>query len=166
MNSVSKFTIEPLSNKHDRSGFDCGVDDLNRFIKQYALQNQKKHFVRTYVCCAVSEIVGYYSLAFGSVHQEEAPLSLTQGMGKYQVPAIILGRLAIDKKYQGKGFGMALLKDAILRAKQAEQIGGLRVIIVHAKDANAQAFYIKYGFLTSQDDPFTLFFPIEFDPID
>jgi GNAT superfamily N-acetyltransferase len=84
-------------------------------------------------------------------------------MGKYQVPAIILGRLAIDKSYQGKGFGMALLKDAVLRAKQAEQIGGLRVIVVHAKDAAAQAFYSKYGFISAPDEPLTLFFPIEFD---
>jgi GNAT superfamily N-acetyltransferase len=157
------FVVEPLSNRHDRTGFDCGVEDLNRFLRQYGLQNQKKHFVRTYVCCTAIEIVGYYSLAFGAVNQEKAPESVTRGMGKYQVPAIILGRLAIDKKYQRKGFGAALLKDAILRAKQAEQIGGLRVIVVHAKDANAQAFYLQYGFIPSKGDPLTLFFPIEFD---
>lgn len=160
---MTNYAVEPLASKLDRNRFDCGVEDLNRFIRQYALQNQKKHFVRTYVCCNGAEIIGYYSLAFGSVNQENAPEAITRGMGRYQVPAIILGRLAIDKHHQGKGFGMALLKDAVLRAKQAEQIGGLRVIVVHAKDAVAQAFYLKYGFMSAPDEPLTLFFPIEFD---
>jgi len=155
--------VEVLSNKHDRNSFDCGIDDLNKFIKQYALQNQKKHFARTYVCCMGSQIVGYYTLSFGSVNRENAPDVLTRGMGKYQIPALVLGRLAIDIQYQGAGFGAALLKDAVLRAKQDEQIGGLRVIVVHAKDLAAQAFYMKYGFISSLDDPLTLFFPIEFD---
>jgi GNAT superfamily N-acetyltransferase len=159
---LSKFSIEPLSKEHNRTHFDCGAEDLNRFIREYALQNQKKHFVRSYVCCADVAIIGYYSLAFGSVNQENVPATLTRGMGKYQVPAIILGRLAVDKNYQGKGFGKALLKDAVLRAKQAEEIAGLRVIVVHAKDSAAQTFYNQYGFIVSVDDPLTLFFPIEF----
>lgn len=163
ISTLPKFIVEVLSNKHNRKAFDCGVDDLNKFIQQYALQNQKKHFARTYVCCNDSKIIGYYTLSFGSVSRESAPNILTQGMGRYQVPALILGRLAIDKEYQNAGFGMALLKDAVLRAKQAEQIGGLRAIVVHTKDATAQAFYAKYGFISSLDDPLTLFFPIEFD---
>lgn len=162
---MNNFIVAPLSKNYNREKFDCGVDDLNRFIKQYALQNQKKHFVRTYVCSKANDedIIGYYSLSFGSVNQEDAPEALTRGVGKYQVPAIILGRLAIDKSYQGKGFGKALLKDAILRAKQAEQIGGLRVMVVHAKDLDAQNFYTKYGFISSLGDPLTMFFPIEND---
>lgn len=160
---MSQFVVEPLSQKHDRNHFDCGVEDLNHFIKHYALQNQRKHFVRTYVCCNGDKIIGYYSLAFGSVNKENAPETLTRGMGKYQVPAIILGRLAIDKNYQKQGFGMALLKNAVLRAKQAEQIGGLRVIVVHSRDTAAQAFYAEYGFIAAPDMPLTLFFPIEFD---
>lgn len=113
------------------------------------------------MCCLDGKIVGYYALAYGSVNQEHVPKNLTRGMGRYQVPAIIIGRLAVDKNYQGQGFGKALLKDAVLRAKQAEEIGGLRVIVVHTKDEEAQQFYSKYGFIASIDNPLTLFFPIE-----
>ena len=158
---MAKPTVEPLSEHHDRTGFDCGVKALNRYLVEYALQNQTKRFVRNYVCCLDGKIVGYYALAYGSVNQEHVPKDLTRGMGKYQVPAIIIGRLAVDKNYQGHGFGKALLKDAVLRAKQAEEIGGLRVIVVHAKDEGAQQFYSKYGFIASLDNPLTLFFPIE-----
>ena len=163
MTKEDLYSIEPLSSNHERGDFDCGVEDLNRFLKQYAFQNQKKHFVRTYVGLHNGKIIGYYSLAFGAVKQDIVPESLTKGMGRYQLPAIILGRLAVHKDYQGKKIGIGLLKDAVLRAKQAEQIGGLRVIIVHAKDDDAKAFYMKYGFIEALDDPLTLLFPIEFE---
>ena len=163
MHKAGHFSIEPLSSAHERSDFDCGVEDLNRFLKQYAFQNQKKHFVRTYVGLHDRKIIGYYSLAFGAVKQDVVPESLTRGMGRYTLPAIILGRLAVHTDYQGQRIGLGLLKDAVLRAKQAEQIGGLRVIIVHAKDDSAKNFYMKYGFVEALDDPLTLLFPIEFD---
>lgn len=163
MNSTARLVVEPLSSGHEKSDFDCGSTDLNLFLKQFASQNQKKHLVRTYVCCRGKQVVGYYSLAFGSVNQDGAPEFMTRGIGRYQIPAMILGRLAIDTKEQGKGLGIALLKDAVLRTKQAAQIAGLRAIIVHAKDAKAQSFYIKYGFISSLNDPLTLFFPIEFE---
>lgn len=161
MNNTGVLVIEPLSPKHKRDDFDCGVEDLNRFLKQYALQNQKKHFVRTYVGLRGDKIIGYYSLAFGEVKQEVAPEVLARGMGKCRLPAIIIGRLAAHKDEQGKKIGIGLLKDAIQRAKQAEQIGGLRVIIVHAKDDAAKAFYMKHGFIESLNAPLTLLFPIE-----
>lgn len=153
--------IEPLSSQHKREDFDCGVEELNRFLKQFALQNQKKHFVRTYVGTDGDKIVGFYSLAFGEARRESAPEFMVKGAGRYKLPAIIIGRLAVAASEQGKGIGVGLLKDAVLRAKQAEEIGGLRVIIVHAKDDAAKAFYSKYGFIESLDDPMTLFFPIE-----
>jgi predicted GNAT family N-acyltransferase len=154
---VSQFEIEPLSDRHDRGSFDCGVEVLNRFLKQFAFQNQKKHFVRTYVCCSADNVIGYYSLTFGSMKQENVPSQLVRGMGKYEVPAIILGRLAIDKSHHGKRLGAELLRDAVTRAKQAELIAGLRMIIVHAKDSRIQEFYQKYGFLSLPDAPLQTF---------
>jgi predicted GNAT family N-acyltransferase len=159
---MPSFSIEPLSSAHKRDDFDCGVEDLNIFLKQYASQNQKKHFVRTYVGLKDSKIIGYYSLAFGEIRRESAPDFVIRGAGKYKVPAIIIGRLAVAKNEQGKKIGQGLLKDAILRSKKAEQIAGLRVIVVHAKDDNARMFYKKYGFIESKDDALTLVFPIEF----
>lgn len=163
MNEPRHFSIEPLLKEHNREEFDCGVDALNLFLRRYAFQNQKKHFVRTYVGLFKRKIIGYYSLAFGEVRQEITPELLIRGMGRYNVPAIILGRLAVHYDFQSQGIGVGLLKDAILRAKIAEQIAGLRVIIVHAKDERARAFYKKYGFIESLGDPLTLLLPIEND---
>ena len=132
------------------------------FLKQYALQNQKKHLVRTYVCCRGKAIVGYYSLAFGETGRESAPAVLTKGVGNYPVPTMILARLAVDVSKQGKGVGETLLKNAMMRTRQAAEIAGLRAVVVHAKDKGAQAFYAKYGFIGAKDDALTMFFPIEF----
>ena len=92
-----------LSSSHDRSQFDCGIAPLNVYLKQYALQNQRKGIVRNYVTCSGKEIVGYYSLVFGSVVQSVAPPSLAKGIGNYPIPVMILGRLAVDSRARGHG---------------------------------------------------------------
>jgi GNAT superfamily N-acetyltransferase len=162
MKNPSSPIIEVLSSAHDRSSFDCGVEVLNVFLKQFALQNQKKNIVRTYVCVKQQKIVGYYSLAFGEAKQESAPVILLRRAGKYPISTLVLARLAVDKSCQGQGIGSAILKDAMLRTKQACEIAGLRAIVVHAKDDKARAFYARYGFIESLDNPLILFFPTEF----
>jgi len=149
-----------LSKEHNRNSFDCGVFELNEYLKKYALQNQKKKSARTYVIIIDNKIVGYYSLAYGGVSSVDAPLILTKGLGKYPVPVIILARLAIDLSQKGKGLGAALLKDALLRTLQAADIAGLRAMLVHAKDNTAKAFYQKFGFLPSPTNEYHLFLPI------
>ena len=147
----------PLTKDHDRSSFDCGVAALNDYLKMYALQNQKKHAARTYVATRAKRIVGYYSLAYGSVSLEEAPQSVKSGLPRYPIPVILLARLAVDLTEQGGGLGAALLKDALLRTIQAAEIAGLRAILVHAKDDSAKRFYEKFGFEPSPIDAFHLF---------
>jgi GNAT superfamily N-acetyltransferase len=146
-----------LTKDHDRHFFDCGVAALNDYLKQYALQNQKKHAARTYVATRGNRIVGYYSLAYGSVSLEEAPPSVKSGLAKHPIPVILLARLAIDSTEQGRGLGAALLKDALLRTIQAAEIAGLRAMVVHAKDDSAKRFYKKFGFEASPIDTFHLF---------
>lgn len=159
---MSEFSpVVLLDSGHDRTQFDCGVEPLNVYLKQYALQNQKKGIVRNYVTCRGTRIVGYYSLAYGSVSQAEAPTALAKGIGKYPIPLMVLGRLAVDVREKGQGLGMALLKDAILRTLQAAEIAGLKAIFVQAKDQVAEQFYAKQGFLPSPGDPFHLFFPLD-----
>jgi GNAT superfamily N-acetyltransferase len=153
--------VVPLESSHDRTQFDCGVEPLNAYLKQYALQNQKKGIVRNYVTCRGSLVVGYYSLAYGSVAQADAPPVLTKGIGKYPIPLMILARLAVDVREKGRGLGKALLKDAVLRTLQAAEIAGLKAIFVQAKDQAAQQFYAKHGFLPSPGDPLHLFFPLD-----
>jgi GNAT superfamily N-acetyltransferase len=100
-------------------------------------------------------VVGYYSLAVGAVAHVEAPGRVRRNMPD-AVPAMVLGRLAIDKSYQGSGIGTGLLRDAVLRTIQAADIAGIRVILVHAISETAKRFYEKYGFISSPVDPMTV----------
>jgi GNAT superfamily N-acetyltransferase len=153
--------IALLESVHDRGQFDCGIDPLNVYLKQYALQNQKKGIVRNYVTCRGVRIVGYYSLAFGSAAQTDARPALTKGIGKYPVPLMLLARLAVDLAEKGQGLGKALLKNAVLRTLQAADIAGLKAILVQAKNSEARQFYEKHGFIPSPRDPLHLFFPLD-----
>ncbi len=149
-----------LTKNHDRSAFDCGVSALNEYLKLYALQNQRKNAARTYVATRGNCVVGYYSLAYGSVACDEAPPSVKAGLGKYPIPVILLARLAVDLTEKGQGLGAGLLKDALLRTLQAAEIAGLRAMLVHAKDDAAKAFYEKFGFEPSPIDAYHLFLRI------
>jgi GNAT superfamily N-acetyltransferase len=146
-----------LTKDHDRNSFDCGVAALNDYLKKYALQNQKKHAARTYVATRGNRIVGYYTLAYGSVSLEEAPQIVKAGLPRHPIPVILLARLAVGSSEQGHGLGAALLKDALLRTIQAAEIAGLRAILVHAKDDAAKRFYEKFGFEPSPIDVYHLF---------
>ena len=158
MPSAENLTPQVLLTKdHDRNSFDCGVPALNNYLQKYALQNQKKHAARTYVSTRGNQIVGYYSLAYGSVSLEEAPQSVRSGLPRHPIPVILLARLAVDSTEQGKGLGAALLKDALIRTIQAAEIAGLRAILVHAKDNSAKRFYEKFGFEPSPIDAYHLF---------
>jgi GNAT superfamily N-acetyltransferase len=149
-----------LARSHDRSAFDCGASALDEYLKQYALQNQRKHAARTYVATRGNRVVGYYTLAYGSVACDEAPPSVRAGLARYPIPVILLARLAVDVTERGKGLGAGLLKDALIRTLQAAEIAGLRAMLVHAKDDPAKAFYEKFGFEPSPIDGYHLFLKI------
>ena len=157
-NSLSNVSL--LTAQEDRTSFDCGVSALNIYLKQYALQNQKKDIVRNYVVTREKRVVGYYSLAYGSVSRSDMPLELSKGLPDYPVPIILLARLAIDLTEKGQGLGAALLKDAMLRTLQASEIAGLRALFVHAKDEGASQFYQKYAFIPSPANQLHLFLPL------
>src|SRR5437660_2991346 len=137
--SMSEYSpLAVLDSTHDRASFDCGIEALNIYLKQYALQNQKKGIVRNYVTCRGARVVGYYSLAYGSASQTHAPPSLRKGIGKYPIPVMILARLAVDLSEKSQGLGQALLQDAVLRTLQAAHIAGLKSISVQSKNAQAR----------------------------
>jgi GNAT superfamily N-acetyltransferase len=137
--------------------FDCGQAALNQFLQRYALVNQKANSAQTYVCCHGDVVVGFYSLAVGSVDPEAAPSRVMKGLARHPVPVMILARLAVDKEHQRKGLGQALLKDALLRTAQAADIAGIRCLLVHARDAAAQRWYESCEFEPSPTDPYHLF---------
>lgn len=137
--------------------FDCGHPALNHFLQRYALQSQKAGSAQTYVCVAQGRVVGFYSLVVGSVTTANAPDRISKGLARHPVPVMILARLAVDVEYQRKGLGRALLKDALLRTLQAADIAGIRAVLVHAKDAQARAWYASWDFEASVTDPYHLF---------
>ncbi len=150
-------TIEKLQRHHAVDAFDCGREDLNRFLRQYALPNQQSGGSQTYVGVVDDTVVGYYALAVGSVEQAIAPERVKKGLAKHAIPIMLLARLAVDLHWQKQGVGAALLKDATLRTLQAADIAGIRALVVHAKDEGAKQFYERFDFLPSPSDPLHLF---------
>jgi GNAT superfamily N-acetyltransferase len=147
----------PLGGLHVTEPFECGTEPLNIYLKRYACQNQRRGGSRTYVITDLSSrVVGYYTLAVGSIEHAKAPLAIRKGLGQYPIPVIVLARLAIDKSVQGQGFGSALLKDALKRTLNVSREVGVRAVLVHAKGQEAAKWYKKYGFIESPTDPFHL----------
>ncbi len=149
--------IEKLLPTHEVDSFDCGKEPLNNFLKRFALVNQRNGSSQTYVAHRKQHVVGYYSLAVGSVIYEAAPARVTKGLARHPVPVMLLTRLAVDVSEQRTGIGRGLLKDALLRTVQAAEIAGIRALLVHAKDEAAKAWYLKYDFEVSATDPLHLF---------
>lgn len=150
--------VEKLNSTHDLDASDCGKEPLDRFLKRFALANAGAGGARTYVACrGERRVVGYYSLAVGSVEHAAAPERVGKGLAKHPVPVMVLARLAVDRVEQGRGLGKALLKDALLRTAQAADIAGIRALLVHAKDDEARAWYAGFDFEPSPTDPYHLF---------
>lgn len=150
--------VEKLGTDHDLTRFDCGKEPLNRFLRRFALINQRANSAQTYVvCCEAKIVVGYHSLAVGAVEPAAAPVRVVKGLARQPVPVMLLARLAVDKSAQRAGLGKALLKDALLRTAQAADIAGIRALLVHAKDEEAKAWYEKFDFEPSPTDPLHLF---------
>lgn len=128
---------------HDPAGFSSGNPQLNQYIKKYALVNQANEISRTYVTSVGKKVVGYYTLCFGSISQDDANQKIKDSLPQYPIPVILLARLAVDRNYVGKDLGKGLLRDSMLRIIQAADIGGLRAMLTHAKDDEAKMFYEK-----------------------
>ena len=149
--------IEKLRPDHAIEGFDCGREELNRYLLRYAWQNQQAGAGQTYVGLVGYAVVGYHTLAVGYATQQEAPSRLTKGLARHPVPIMLLARLAVDRRWHGQGIGKALLRDAMQRTLQAADIAGIRAFAVHAKDEEARSFYEKFDFVPSPTDPMHLF---------
>lgn len=143
----------PLSKEHMVDNFECGKPQLDIWLKRYAWQNQRAEAARTFVVCDERRVVGFYSLAVGAVDHVTATQRIKKGLARYPIPVMILARLAVDLRYQGKKIGKSLLKDALMRTIQASKHAGIRAIFVHAKDHEARMFYEKYGFESSPVKP-------------
>lgn len=147
---------EPLGNRHQISAFSSGIASLDEWLKRRAHKNQGADASRTFVACEDEErVVGYYALASGGVATASAPGRFRRNMPE-PIPVVVLGRLAVDLSYQGRGLGRALFQDAARRVLGAADIIGIRGILVHAISEEARAFYLAIGFEPSPMEPMIL----------
>jgi GNAT superfamily N-acetyltransferase len=157
--------FQALSTKHDRKSFDCGVAALNDFLRSTARQHQQKGISRTFVLVDIesenpTRILGYFALSACEGIAPELPAKLTKRL-PHAVPAVLLGRLAVDRAFQGKGYGGALLVEAIRRVAGTTSQIGIAGLFVDAKDDGAAAFYRKFGFVPLRSNPHRLFLPLD-----
>lgn len=143
-----------LTADHDLGGFDSGTPSLDDWLRRRAMQNQAGGASRTFVICDDDRVVGYYALAANAVAPDAATGRFRRNMPD-PVPIAVLGRLAIDKAYQGNGLGSALFRDAGLRVLAAADSIGIRGMLVHAISDQAKAFYLGLGLEVSRLEPMT-----------
>lgn len=141
------------------TGFDCGNPDLTSWLHEIALLAQRKHTARVFVIHRKRRVFGYYTLSMAHVYRADAPRSLRGGVPR-EIPCVLLGRLAVDQREQGRGVGRALVKDAIHRTARAAVEVGAVAMLVHATDDRARAFYEGIDFLPSPTNPLHLFLPM------
>ncbi|WP_031387704.1 GNAT family N-acetyltransferase [Desulfonatronum thiodismutans] len=139
----------PLSKAHLLGDFDCGKPLLNTWLTRYALQAQGSGSAKTYVVCHAFRVVGYFSMTVGQVETHEAPERIRHGMGRYPIPVVILARLAVDLGWQDRGLGVGMLQDAIRRTFFIAEQAGIRALLTHPMDENAESFYRRFGFISS-----------------
>jgi GNAT superfamily N-acetyltransferase len=147
-----------ISSQHDTSKFISGKPPLDDWLKNRALKAEGQT-ARTYVVCRGSDVVGYYTLANGSVRRDQAPKKLQRNAPE-QLPVIILARLAVDQTCHGQGIGGCMLQEALNRALTVSLNVGVQAVLVHAIDDAARAFYQKYNFIEFPSGTNTLFLPI------
>jgi GNAT superfamily N-acetyltransferase len=146
---------EPLTARHQLEDFNCEEPSLNEWLRRRAHANQASGASKTFVVSDGQKVVGYYALASGAVTAKSAPGRFRRNMPD-PVPVVLLGRLAVDRAYQGQGIGRALFRDAALRVSHAAETIGIRGIVVHAISEEARKFYLALGFDPSPLDRMTL----------
>ncbi|HKP94200.1 MAG TPA: GNAT family N-acetyltransferase [Fibrobacteria bacterium] len=139
----------PLEPGHEPTGFDCGKQTLNDWLIRYALQAQGSGSAKTFIVTDGKRVAGYFSLTVGQVDVLDAPTRLRQGMGRYPIPVVILARMAVSLKDQGRGIGIGMLQDAIRRTLLISEQAGIRALLTHPLDAEAERFYTRFGFIPS-----------------
>lgn len=155
------YKIEPITSEHDLRSFECGEVSLNRFLKSYALKNDRNNIGKTFV--AVTEdapiVLGFYTLSGGSVKFDTLPTDVE--LPRYPIPTAHLGRLATDRSVRGRGLGEALLFDALKRAAEISNDLGIHIVELFALNEKAKSFYLQYGFRELADDQLHLYMKME-----
>jgi len=158
-----QLSINALNTGHLRKAFDCGESSLNTYLYRYARQNIKNRINRVFIASPVDAektIMGYYTLSAGSISADDLPLAQKRRLPNYPIPVALLGRLAVDKQYQGQRLGSILLADAVQRVEQASEILAVYAIVVDALNPSVAEFYQSFGFVPFSAQPLKLFLPM------
>lgn len=150
----------PITADQELTNFDCGESSLNEWLKKRGLKNHVAGASRCFVVCAGAEVIGYYSLSAGAISHQAAPKAMRRNMPN-PLPILLLGRLAVDRRYHNQRIGQALLRDAMIRAVSVASDAGVFALLVHALSDQAKQFYLSRGFVESPLQPMTLIMTIE-----
>ena len=157
----SPFKVEPLGAVHDRAGFSCGQEPLDRYFQTQATQDIRRRVATCFVAVEVSTgaVAGYYTLASAGIPMMDLPPEVAKKLPRYpSIPAVRIGRLAVGTRFQGMGLGGALLADALDRVMSSPPAA--YAMLVDAREERAVAFYRHYGFVPLVSQPRTLFLPV------
>ena len=135
--------------------FDCGNENLNKYIRSHAQLNDQNNLSKTFICLEKDDVVGFVTLCNSQIEFQEMPNSYKQSMPKYPVPAIKIARLAVDNDYQGQGYGKALLQFAFKKIIQVSVSTGVKIVVVDAKDSSKE-FYERFGFIEIKENTYIL----------
>ena len=154
---MTELVLVALRDEHALDDFDCGNDELNQWLNRHAFASHKADIARTWLLLDDGAVAGYFALTTGSVRPEDAPRRIARGMPRYPILVILLARLAVDRRYQGQHLGARLLAEALRWALAASDAAAARVVVVDAIDDNAVAFYKRWGFIDTPNNPRCLY---------
>lgn len=157
------WAIEPIRKDHAREAFDCGIEELNAFIRRYARQNEEHGLSRTFVAVRPGSlrVFGYHTLRSGQVEIRDLSPEEVRRFPRYPVPVVHLARLAVDREARGRGLGELLLLDALFKAHEAASVIAAYAVEVEALNEPARLFYLRYGFRELLDDRLHLYLPMK-----
>jgi GNAT superfamily N-acetyltransferase len=150
---ASSVLIQPLGPDHDRAAFSCGNDSLDRYIRTQATQDTRRGIARIFVATLVNRpqhILAFFTLSAASVGTSELPPEVAKRLPRHPIPAALIGRLAVDREFAGRGLGSILLADAVKKTVAASQTLAVTVLVVDPIDDGARAFYSSFGFRSLQ----------------
>jgi len=155
-------SVLPLGPHHDRGTFSCGETALDDYLKNHAGQDTRRNVTSVFVAAGdpSTTIIGYYTLSAASFSRDELPAALARKLPHYPIPAALIGRLAVDRRFQGRNYGKFLLINAFERVMRANEALEIHALVVEAKSDSAVAFYKRYGFELFAGHSRRLFLPL------